>query len=100
MSGIDEVKKIVIGVAGIAIILIGLLLIFGNLSGNLGFTANSANYNYSENVIGNVTEGTTNLAGKFGTVFTLLGVLLILIVVFVVIRMFMGSKSNGNVFSN
>lgn len=99
MSGISEVKKLVVGIAGIAVLLLGILLIFGNLSGNLGFTANSQGYNDSQHVIDNVTSGTTSLAGKFPTVFILLGVLLILVVVFLVIKMFMGGKGKSTPFS-
>jgi len=89
-----EVKKGVLGIASIAIVLLGLLLIFGNLSGNLGFTTGSQGYNDSQNVIGNVTSGTTSLAGKFPTVFILLGVVLIIAAVVVILKLFgMGGKS-------
>ena len=88
-------------IAGVAILLLGLLLIFGNLSGNLGFTANSQGYNDSEHVIGNVTSGTTSLAGKFGTVFTLLGVVLIIGAIVWILKQFgmVGKKKDG-MFSN
>jgi len=96
-----QVGKSVKQIASIAVLLLGLLLIFGNLSGNLGFTADSQGYNDSEHVITNVTKGATNLAGKFGTVFTLLGVLLIVGAIVWLLKMFgIAGKGKEGMFSN
>lgn len=95
-----EVQKNVKTIASVALLLLGLLLIFGNLSGNLGFTANSANYNSSEEVITDVTSGVTNLSDKFGTIFTLLGVIMLIGAIVWMLKLFgLGSDSKG-VFSN
>jgi len=95
-----DVGKNVKQIASIAILLLGLLLVFGNLSGNLGFTANSANYNSSEEVITDVTSGVTNLSDKFGTIFTLLGVLLLVGAIIWMLQMFgIGGASKKGVFS-
>ena len=96
-----EVNKMVKQIAGAAILLLGLLLIFGNLSGNLGFTADSANYNSSEEVITDVTSGVTNLSDKFGTIFTILGVLLLIGAIMWMLKLFgLGGSKKGGVFSN
>jgi len=176
MVDFKVVKVGVISIASIAIVLLGLLLIFGNLSGNLGFTQDSAttavqqltlqndtavtftgtsgktnpsvtsvvvinatggetllagnytltttsiigsptmtlkyngtlvNVSYvtyydsqnqinSDSVTNNVTNGTVSLAGKFNTVFTLLGVVLIIAAVIVVLKLF--GLGNGKKF--
>lgn len=94
-----DVGKQVKQVASIAIILLGILLIFGNLSGNLGFTANSQADNDSATVISDVTTGVTSLSGKFTTVFTILGVLLIVGAVVWLLRMFgFGGSNKENMF--
>ena len=96
MDTLEMLKKI----GSIAIFLLGLLLIFGNLSGNLGFTENSANYNSSEEVITDITSGTTNLTDKFGTIFTILGVLILITAVVAMVKVFgFGSKNKG-IFSS
>lgn len=95
------VSKNVKEMASVAILLIGLLLVFGNLSGNLGFTDGSAADNNSEQVITDVTSGTTNLSGKFGTVFAILGVILLIGAIVWMLRLFgIGGGSKKGVFSN
>ena len=180
----ENISKLVKQIASIAVLLLGILLIFGNLSGNLGFTQDSAttalqattltnitivtftgtvgktnpavssvvvinatggetitsgNYTLTDTTIvgspamtlgyngttvnvsystsydsqnqldeaginNNVTSGTTNLAGKFGTVFTLLGVLLIVGAIVWLLQMFgIANVSGGKketLFSN
>ena len=95
-----EVQKMVKQIASVAILLLGLLLIFGNLSGNLGFTADSANYNSSEEVITDVTSGVTNLSDKFGTIFTILGVLLLISAIIWMLKLFGLGGGKKGAFSN
>ena len=96
-----EVSKQVKQIASVAILLLGLLLVFGNLSGNLGFTEGSANYNSSEEVITDVTSGVTNLSGKFSTIFTILGVILLIGAIVWMLKLFGigGGAKKGAVFS-
>ena len=56
--------------------LVGLLflIIYGNLSGNLGFEANSQGANDTNNVIGNLTSGATQFFTFANVWFILLGV--------------------------
>ena len=174
-----EINKTVKQIASVAILLLGLLLVFGNLSGNLGFTQDSAstpvqqltlannsivtftgtvgktnaavssvvvinatggetiaagnytltnttitgsattdynatlvNVSYtttydsdnqinSEEVITDVTSGVTNLSDKFGTIFTLLGVILLVGAIVWMLRLFgIGGGKKKGVFSN
>lgn len=97
-----EVQKNVKTIASVALLLLGVLLIFGNLSGNLGFTEGTANYNSSEEVITDVTSGVTNLTDKFGTIFTLLGVIMLIGAIVWMLKLFGLGQNNGSkgVFSN
>ena len=93
-----DVAKNVKQIASIAILLLGILLIFGNLSGNLGFDNTTQGYTDSETVITDVTTGVTSLSGKFTTVFTILGVLLIIGAIVWMLKMFGFGGKNGNMF--
>lgn len=73
----NQIKQIV----SVVFLLIGLLLVVGNLIGNLGFTVGTLAYNESQEVMEDTTSATTNISDQFGTVFTLLGVVLILVAV-------------------
>lgn len=84
-AGIKTTMQWVIGVASIALVLLVLLIIFGNLSGNLGFTANSQGYNDTQNVINNVTSGVGNLAKQIPTVLLFVGIALLLFVLIFVL---------------
>ena len=67
----------------LALLTIGLmgllfLIIYGNLSTNLGFVANTAGYNNTEAVIGNLTAGATQFF-TFSSVWFILTAITILI---------------------
>lgn len=77
------------------------LIIFGNLSGNLGFAANSVGANDTNAVINNLTGGATTYFG-FANVWFVLGAVALLIVIAVgligiVTR---GFKTGGGKFSS
>ena len=175
-TDLKSIKTVIIGIGSVVILLLLLVLIFGNLSGNLGFSQTSSsvinetinlsssgstfaqvsgksnpavssvvvrnatsgvivlaggnytatsttltavaespfydlnvNVSYTiaydsdrlkdeNNIIGNVTTGASNLSAKVPTALTLLGVILIVAVVFLVVRMFMGGRK-GNLLS-
>ena len=88
-------------IGSVALFLLALLLIFGNLSGNLGFTDDSLADNESTEVITDLTEASTNISDQFGTIFTLVGVLLLIGAVVAMTKMFGlgGGKSKG-IFNN
>jgi len=84
-AGIKQTMSWVVGIASIALVLLVLLIIFGNLSGNLGFAVDTQGYNDTQNVIGNVTSGVGNLAKNFPTVLLFVGIALLLFVLIAVL---------------
>lgn len=54
------------------------LIIYGNLSGNLGFAASTTGYNNTEAVINNVTEGFGTFFGFSETLFTIAAIVLLI----------------------
>ena len=79
-QGIKTAMFWAIGVGIIALVLIILLIIFGNLSGNLGFAAGTQGFNDTQNVILNYSLSATNLSLQFPTVGTIIGIALLLVV--------------------
>lgn len=79
-SGIKTTMGWVIGISSIALVLLVLLIIFGNLSGNLGFATNSQGYNDTQNVINNVSSGVGKLTGQIPTILLFVGIALLLFV--------------------
>lgn len=79
-DGIKKTMNWVVGISSIALVLLVLLIIFGNLSGNLGFTANSQGYNDTQSVINNVTTGVGSLTSQFPTILLFVGIGLLLFV--------------------
>jgi hypothetical protein len=67
------VALLVIGLTGILF-----LIIYGNLSGNLGFAAGTAGYNNTEAVINNLTAGATQFF-SFSNVWFILTAVTVLI---------------------
>jgi vacuolar-type H+-ATPase subunit I/STV1 len=105
MSVVNKVKEsgqvlnaiLVLGFLGIV-----WLMIYGNLSGNLGFVANSQGYNDTQGVIMNMTRGTSTFFGFSNTFFTITAIVLLitillglLYVVMGIMKGFGGSKTSG-----
>ncbi len=86
-----------IGILGLALLI--LVIIFGNLSGNVGFAVNTQGYNDTQNIITNYTASAVNTAKQFPVTGTILGIALLLailigILVFA-IRKMMGVANVG-----
>lgn len=82
-----------------AILILGLvgllfLIIFGNLSGNLGFADGTAGANNTNAVIGNLTEGASTFFTFSNVWFTLLAIVLLIIIVMSVIAV-VQTKNGG-----
>jgi beta-lactamase regulating signal transducer with metallopeptidase domain len=89
---------LVIGIA--AFILLIMVVIFGNLSGNVGFTDSTQGYNDSQNIILNYTTSAVNTAAQFPTVGTIIGIAILLLIligllIFVIKKMMGVSTSSG-----
>ena len=54
------------------------LMIYGNLSGNLGFTTGTVGYNNTEAVISNLTQGFGTFFGFSNTFFTIAAIVLLI----------------------
>ena len=79
------------------------LIIFGNLSGNLGFDAGSQGENDTELVIGNLTSGSVSFFSFMPTIFTLLAITVLILVILTVIRKVnqgLGGGKGGGGFSS
>lgn len=91
----------VIGIASVAFVLLLMAIIFGNLSGNVGFAADSQGYNDTQSIINNYTAGAVNTATQFPVVGTILGVAILILIllallVFVIVKMSgVGGKTGG-----
>ena len=82
----------VIGVAAIALLGLIMLILFGNLSGNVGFAAGTQGANDTDNFISNYTTSLLNTSSQFPVVGTIIGVglllfILIALLVFALVRM-------------
>ena len=94
---------LVIGIA--AFILLIMVIIFGNLSGNVGFADGTQGYNDTQNIILNYTKSATNTAAQFPTVGTIIGIavlllILIALLIFVIKKMMNVSTASGQSGSN
>ncbi len=87
----------------LALLVIGLmgllfLIIYGNLSTNLGFATGSAGYNNTENVISNLTTGATTFFTFSNVWFVLTAITILIGIVLGVIGLVRRTSSGG--FSN
>jgi len=104
----DGIKTVIfwaLGLGVISLILIVLLILFGNLSGNVGFSSGSQGYNDTQNVILNYSASATNTSAQFPTIGTILGIAILLVVligvlVFAVRRLMGVTNSMGGGGSN
>ena len=80
------------------------LMIFGNLSGNLGFTAGSQGYNDTEQVIANITSGTRSFYAFTPTLFVIIGIILLITILLAllgtVMKVMGAGKSKGGFASS
>lgn len=79
-EGIKTSIMWVLGIGIIALILLVMLILFGNLSGNVGFSANTLGYNNTQSVINNYSTSATNVSAQFPVTGTIVGVALLLII--------------------
>jgi hypothetical protein len=94
VGGIKNTMSWVIGVASISLVLLVLLIIFGNLSGNLGFAVDTTGYNNTQAVINNVTSGVAKLTTQIPNVMLFIGIALLLFVLIGVLA-FVIKKMSG-----
>jgi len=90
-SKVKETEKTFLAIMTIGLIGLVMLIVYGNLSGNLGFAANTAEANNTNNVIGNLTAGATTFFSFANTWFVLLAVVLLIVIVISVISAVRGA---------
>ena len=79
-QGVQTAMFWVLGVGIIALSLLIMLIIFGNLSGNVGFASGTQGYNDTQNLILNYTASATNTSAQFPVVGTIIGIAILLAV--------------------
>ena len=79
-SGMKDSTTLFQGLLVLGLLGLVFLIIFGNLSGNLGFAAGSQGANDTNQVIGNLTGGAVTYFG-FANVWFVLGAVALLIVI-------------------
>ena len=93
-----------LGIGILALTLLILSIIFGNLSGNVGFAVDTQGYNDTQNIITNYTQSAVNTAKQFPTTGTILGIALLLAILIGVlvfaIRKMMGVAGGSGGGSN
>ena len=95
---IDKGRQIVAILISIGLVIVLGVVFYGNLSGNVGFTVNTVNYNNSQHVINNQTSGLLSFSSNATTLYDLAVVVLIITLVailFVVGMKSMNSKGKG-----
>ena len=93
---VDETTKVFTAILILGLVGLLFLIIFGNLSNNLGFTANSLGANNTNNVINNLTEGAATFFTFSNVWFTLLAIVLLIIIVMSVIAVVQSKGGSGN----
>ena len=103
-EGVKTSMYWVLGIGIIALIGLIMLILFGNLSGNVGFASGTQGYNDTQNLINNYSASVINVGKQFPTTGTIVGVALLLTVLLGIliyaIRKMMGitSGSSNNSF--
>ena len=83
--GLETTRVVLISLLTLAVIAIAVFLALVSLRDAGIFTAGSQEKNQTDTIISNITTGSTNFFKQIPTVFTLLGVVLIILVVAIVI---------------
>jgi len=100
-SGLNNSKAVILGLLTIGLIGLLFLIVYGNLSGNLGFATGTLGANQTEQVIGNLTGGVVSFFSFSNVWFILAAVALLIAIVIGIIFLVMklGGSGRGG-FSN
>jgi len=97
---LGSAEKVLTGLLGLGLLGVLYLVIYGNLSGNLGFAALSQGANDTGHVIGNLTGGVVTFFSFSGTLFTLTAITLLIGIILVVIGLVKSKGSGTGGFSS
>lgn len=98
-SSVDKTTKVFTSILVLGLIGLVFLIIFGNLSGNLGFATGSQGETDTNQVIGNLTGGAVEFFSFSNVWFVLLAVVLLIIIALSVVAVVRGGKGDSS-FSN
>ena len=97
---VQQAGLILGGLGVIGFIGIVWLMIYGNLSGNLGFATDTVGYNNTEGVVNNVTQGFGTFFGFSNTFFTIAAIVLLIFMLVgllaIVMQIAKGKKEGKN----
>lgn len=99
---VQEAGYVIGGLGVIGFLGLIFLMLYGNLSGNLGFAANTQGYNDTQAVIGNVTGGFLTFFGFSNTFFTIAAIVLLIFMLLGLLSLAMGimkKQSGGSGFA-
>lgn len=100
---VREAGLILGGLGVIGFIGVVWLMIYGNLSGNLGFAAGTTGFNDTEGVITNITQGFGTFFGFSNTFFTIAAIVLLIFMLVgllaIVMAIAAGKKEKNSGFS-
>ena len=93
-----------LGIGIIALVLLVMSILFGNLSGNVGFATGTQGYNDTQSVITNYTKSATNVSAQLPTVGTIIGVAILLsvllgVLIFAIRKMLSVTKESNASFA-
>ena len=71
------------------------LIIYGNLSGNLGFAADTVGFNNTEQVIANLTDGAVTFYAFAPLWFTILAIVLLIVILLGLLAIVMKISNKG-----
>lgn len=92
---VGDTTNVFIAILSLGLVGLLFLIIFGNLSGNLGFAANSQGANDTNQVIENLTGGAVTFFSFSNVWFVLLAIVLLIIIVISVIKIVQPGKDGG-----
>ena len=83
--GLDTAKAVMLTLMTIAVIAFALIIALSSLKDSNATTAGSQERNYTNNILLNVSEGTSDFFANAGTWFALLAVVVIILIIAIVI---------------
>lgn len=92
---VGDTTNVFIAILSLGLVGLLFLIIFGNLSGNLGFAAGSQGETDTNQVIENLTGGAVTFFSFSNVWFVLLAIVLLIIIVISVIKIVQPGKDGG-----
>jgi len=83
--GLETAKQVMVTFLVLAVTGVAILLALTSLQNANIFTTNSAGYNATSNIIGNVSSGLVTFFGSTGTIFSILIVVVIILAISIII---------------